>query len=60
MPSMHQRPAMPLGEVGSYLLVELIIVEQPVQFFEHRVEPRRRLRHTNGDTFRFIAIDQHS
>src|SRR5258706_13267175 len=57
--SMYEREARAFAEVRSHLLVELIILQQTVQCFEHWSEPTCRLRQAGKDIFGFIAIHQH-
>src|SRR6266566_9389815 len=53
------RPTIAFGEVPSHLLVELVILQQLVELFEHRVDSLGHLRHQCKHIFCLIAIDKH-
>jgi hypothetical protein len=59
VPPMHQCPAMPRALVSSHLLIQRIVVKQPVQLFEHRVDALGHLRHPRTYIFGLRAIHQH-
>jgi hypothetical protein len=56
---MHQRPAISLAKVGSHLLVEWVILQQLVDFFEHGVDAFNHLWHQRKHVLCLIAIDKH-
>src|SRR5258706_11638911 len=56
---MYQRPPVPLPEVATDLLIQRVIVEQLVQFFEHWIDALCHLRHPRKHIFCFIAVDKH-
>src|SRR5256714_7959203 len=60
MASMHQGVAMPFAKVVAYLLVHLVIVEQPIQLLQHGIDPFGHFRHACKDIFLGVAIDQHA
>jgi hypothetical protein len=57
VPPMHQRPAMPFAEIGPHLPVQLVIIEQSVQLFEHWIDLRRQLGHLREHIFSRVAIN---
>ena len=57
---MHQRLPMPFAKVVAHLIVQLVIIEQPIQLLQHRVNPLGHLRHARKDLFFGVAIDQHA
>jgi hypothetical protein len=57
---MHQRIAVTLAEIGTYLLVQLVIIEQLIQFAQHRVDAASHARHPREHVFGFVAIHQHA
>jgi hypothetical protein len=56
---MHQRPTIPFAEIGPHLPVQLVIIEQFVQLFEHWIDLRRQLGHPCCHIFSRVAINQH-
>jgi hypothetical protein len=49
-----------VGQVPVHLLVELVVVQQPLQLHQHRVGLVGQLGHPGEDIFTWIAIDQHT
>ncbi len=47
------------GQVGFDLLEELIILEQDIELFEHRVGLPRQFRYPRKDIFWRVAINEH-
>src|SRR5256885_4088882 len=60
MAPMHQGVAIPLAKVVAHLLIQRVIIEQPIQLLEHRIDPFGHLGHTCKDIFFGVAIDQHA
>src|SRR5258707_6923313 len=47
------------GQVGAYLLVEHVVVEQAVEVDQHRIGLVGQFRDAGKDIFRRIAVDEH-
>jgi len=60
MPSMHQCEAIALAQVGSHPLIQLVILQQLIQPFEHRISLHRHFWHSCKDIFWIIAVDEHA
>src|SRR6266699_4105110 len=56
---MYQRPPVPLPEVATDMLIQRVIVEQLVQFFEHWIDALCHLRHSRKHIFCFIEVYKH-
>jgi hypothetical protein len=59
VPTMDQREAVAVGEVGAHLLIQLVVVEQPVQLDEHGIGLVSEFRHPGEHVFGGIAVDEH-
>jgi hypothetical protein len=60
MPSMYQCGAVALSKIGSQLSIQLVILEQLIQPFEHRIGLLCHFRPSRKDVFWFIAIYEHA
>ncbi len=60
MPSVYQRVAITLPQIGSHLSIQLVILQQLIQPFEHRVRLLRYFRHSRKDIFWGKAVDEHA
>ena len=56
---MHQREAKAVPEIGTDLLVEFVILQQPIQVLEHRVDALGHARHPRKHILGFVAVNQH-
>jgi len=50
------RLAMPPPEVSSHLLVQVVILQQPVQLGEHGIDVCCQLGHLSKDVFAGVAV----
>jgi len=56
---MHQREARALPQVCTHLLIQLVIGEQPIQFFEHGIRLGCHFWHPREHILHGVMIDQH-
>src|SRR5437763_6148877 len=59
MASMDQREAVALAQICAHLLIEFVILEQRIEFFEDRISLGCHLWHSRKHVFGFIAINEH-
>jgi hypothetical protein len=56
---MHQGQPIALSQIGSYLPIQLVILQQLIQRFEHRIALLRHFRHPRKHIFWVITVYEH-
>src|SRR6266700_2791894 len=59
VPPVYQCVLIALAEIAAHLLIQLIIVQEAIQFLENRVGFCCQFRHQSKHIFSYVTVNQH-